>query len=177
MVYLNRRTAGIPVFQSGDRGMAPKKILSGISNTADPDLRSRVGFLLRNAHQVAVAIFVEEVGHLSLTPPQHNVVSAINQHPGCSQAELSRAVGYDRATVGAVLIGLESRNLIRRTDSPHDRRLKTLSTTRQGKQLLRAAAPATDRIDRRVMEVLSPEDRVIFVRLLTQIAFSRRLDS
>ena len=153
--------------------MALAKTSPAIPDVEYSDLLSRPGFLLRRAHQAAVAIFVEEAGRLSLTPPQHNVLSVINSHPGCSQAELSRAAGYDRATVGAVLVGLEARNLIGRHASPRDRRLKTLSITRQGGQLLKMAAPVTEQINRRVMERLSPDERVLLVRLLAKIAFSR----
>jgi DNA-binding MarR family transcriptional regulator len=141
-----------------------------------PDHASRPGVLLRKAHQVAVAIFAEEAGHLSLTPPQHNILSAISRSPGCSQSELSRAVGYDRATVGAVLAGLEARELVKRDSSATDRRLKELTITRQGRQLLKAAAPATQRINDRILEILPPHERELFVRLLTKIAFSHPAD-
>ena len=67
------------------------------------DRSPRPGFLLRRAHQVAVAIFADEVGRIALTPPQHNVLSAVRARPGCHQTEISRIVGYDRATVGALI--------------------------------------------------------------------------
>ncbi len=142
----------------------------------DLDLSSRPGFLLRKAHQVAVAIFAEEAGELALTPPQHNVLSVVSAYPGCSQSELARAVGYDRATVGAVLVGLEARDLIKRPGSATDRRIKTLTITRQGRQLLEAAAPATERINKRVVASLSPDEQAVFMRLLAKIALSRPLD-
>lgn len=141
------------------------------------ELTDRPGFLLRKAHQVAVAIFTEEARHLSLTPPQHNVLSAVARFPGCSQSEISRAVGYDRATIGAVLVGLEARHLVRRQSSPHDRRLKVLTLTRQGKELLQAAAPVTKHINHRVVEALSADERRVFIRCLAKIALSRKTDT
>jgi MarR family transcriptional regulator, lower aerobic nicotinate degradation pathway regulator len=144
------------------------------SSDVPAELAGRPGFLLRKAHQVAVAIFAEEAGHLFLTPPQHNVLAAINQFPGCSQSDISRAVGYDRATIGAVVAGLEARELIERKASPLDRRLKALKLTEQGRKLLKATEPITRRINKRVVETLSPEERKLFVDLLSKVAFSRQ---
>jgi DNA-binding MarR family transcriptional regulator len=137
------------------------------------DLSHRPGFLLRKAHQVAVAIFSEEVGRLALTPPQHNVLSALLANPGCHQTELGRIVGYDRATVGAVLAGLESRHLVERRDSDKDKRFKTLLLTRSGKQLLNESNDAMDRINLRILEPLAAHERPLFIALLARIAFSR----
>jgi DNA-binding MarR family transcriptional regulator len=136
------------------------------------DLLRRPGYLLRRAHQVAIAIFAQEAAHLSLTPPQHHALTAIRDNPGCSQAEVSRSVGYDRATMGAVLLGLEARGLIRRRGSAKDRRLKLLTITPRGEQLLKLAEPVAERINERVMEILAPEERETFVRLLAKIAAS-----
>lgn len=135
------------------------------------DLTHRPGFLLRKAHQVAVAIFSEEVGKLSLTPPQHNVLSALMANPGSHQTEIGRIVGYDRATVGAVLTGLESRGLVERQGSETDKRLKVLTLTRKGLTLLNASNQAMDRINQRILEPLAAHERPLFVALLARLAF------
>jgi DNA-binding MarR family transcriptional regulator len=135
------------------------------------DLTHRPGFLLRKAHQVAVAIFSEEIGKLNLTPPQHNVLSALMANPGCHQTEIGRIVGYDRATVGAVLAGLESRGLVERQGSELDRRLKVLNLTRKGQSLLNTSNAAMDRINQRILEPLAVHERPMFVALLARLAF------
>jgi DNA-binding MarR family transcriptional regulator len=135
------------------------------------DHTQRPGFLLRKAHQVAVAIFMEEVGKLALTPPQHNVLSALTANPGCHQTEIGRIVGYDRATVGAVLTGLESRGLVERNGSEHDRRRKTLTVTRKGRGLVAASNAAMDRINDRLLEPLAVHERPMFIALLTRMAY------
>jgi DNA-binding MarR family transcriptional regulator len=81
-------------------------------------------------------------------------------------------VGYDRATMGAVLAGLEARGLIRRRSSATDRRLKLLTITRRGEQLLKLAEPVAERINQRMMEILAPEEREVLVQLLAKIASS-----
>lgn len=133
-------------------------------------LATRAGFLLRRAHQVAVALFTEEVGAVPLTPPQHNVLSMLLAHPRCHQTALGRLVGYDRATIGAVVAGLEARGLVVRASSPTDRRLKTLTITADGRRLLRAAGGVMDRINERVLGLLLPEQRPIFLAMLSKVA-------
>lgn len=140
------------------------------------DLSHRPGFLLRKAHQVAVAIFTEEVGKVSLTPPQHNVLSALLANPGCHQTQLGRIVGYDRATVGAVLAGLEGRGLVERSASREDKRLKTLLLTRKGRSLLTASDAAMDRINRRILAPLAVHERPLFIALLARLAFHETTD-
>jgi MarR family transcriptional regulator, lower aerobic nicotinate degradation pathway regulator len=131
----------------------------------------RTGFLLRKAHQMAVAIWFRDIDGIPLTPPQHNILSTVSANPGRHQTELARLVGYDRATVGAVLAGLEERGLIKRLGSKTDRRLKTLSITPRGTQLLTATAPVLERINRHIVEPLEPHERDMFLALLEKIAF------
>lgn len=119
---------------------------------------------------MAVAIFAEEVGPIPLTPPQHNVLSAVHARPGSHQTEISRLVGYDRATVGALLAGLEARELVKRDGSSQDRRLKTLKLTRRGKQLLDASSAAMERINERIVAPLAPRERALFIALLAKVA-------
>jgi DNA-binding MarR family transcriptional regulator len=141
----------------------------------DPHMLSgRPGFLLRRAHQVAVALFADEIGHLDLTPPQHNALSAIKDRPGTHQTELSRVIGYDRATVGALIVGLERRGLITRVGSPLDKRLKISRITPKGTQLLKAASESMGRISERIVEPLSEREREVFIRLLAKVALSPR---
>ena len=141
-----------------------------VQESALHDLPHRPGFLLRRAHQVAVAIFSEEIGRLALTPPQHNVLSAILAHPGCHQSEISKLVGYDRATVGALVAALEGRELITRRSSDADKRVRTLALTAAGKRLLHASDQAMGRISERIVAPLAPYERELFIALLGKVA-------
>ena len=132
-------------------------------------LYARPGFLLRRAHQIAVGIFVQECAAYGLTPPQHSTLIAIDSCPGLDQAALARAIGFDRATVGQVLEGLESRGLLRRESAAGDRRRKTLVLTAEGQALMRRAAPAIQRTSERLLQPLRASQRKHFVELLQQL--------
>jgi MarR family transcriptional regulator, lower aerobic nicotinate degradation pathway regulator len=146
-------------------------ILTAVAHlTTLEDLYARPGFLLRRAHQIAVGIFVEECGPYRLTPPQHSTLIVIGHCPGIDQAALARAIGFDRATIGGVVEGLEARGLLKRQTSRADKRRKLLVLTPQGRALMRRAAPAIRRTSERLLAPLQPDERRLFVRFLLQLA-------
>jgi MarR family transcriptional regulator, lower aerobic nicotinate degradation pathway regulator len=133
------------------------------------DLYARPGFLLRRAHQIAVGIFVEECTAVGLTPPQHSVLIMIDRCPTLDQASLARAIGFDRATVGQIVEGLEARRLLRRGISSKDRRRKALALTRRGQSLIKRAAGSIRRTSERLLAPLRPAERALFIRLLQRL--------
>jgi MarR family transcriptional regulator, lower aerobic nicotinate degradation pathway regulator len=133
------------------------------------ELYARPGFLLRRAQQIAVGIFVEECAAFELTPPQHSTLIVIDHCPGLDQAALARAIGFDRATTGQVVEGLEARGLLKRENSSTDRRRKRLALTPQGRALMKRAAIAIERTSERLLAPLRPDQRKHFVKLLLQL--------
>ena len=141
------------------------------------DLYERPGFLLRRGHQIAVGIFVQECAAIGLTPPQHGVLVVAGQTPGLDQAGLARALGFDRATIGAVIAGLERRGMLRRRSSSQDRRRKALELTARGRARLDRAQEAIRRTSSRLLAPLSPGERELFVELLTRLTHSLNIES
>jgi len=133
------------------------------------DLYSRPGFLLRRGHQIAVGIFVQECAAVGLTPPQHGVLVVVDNAPGLDQAGIARALGFDRATTGALIQGLERRGLLRREDSASDLRRKALAMTPRGRSMLRRARSAVRRTSDRLLAPLAPAERRRFVQLLERL--------
>jgi DNA-binding MarR family transcriptional regulator len=133
------------------------------------DLYARPGFLLRRGHQIAVAIFVQECAAIGLTPPQHGVLVVVGNAPGLDQAALARALGFDRATVGALVSALEARGMLQREDSATDARRKRLALTAAGRAMLAKAQDAVRRTSERLLSPLAPREREVFVRLLARL--------
>ena len=133
------------------------------------DLYARPGFLLRRGHQIAVGIFVQECAPLGLTPPQHGVLVVADNAPGLDQAGMARALGFDRATVGALIHGLERRGLLRRASHSADLRRKTLAVTPRGRAALRRAQSAVRRTSDRILAPLGAGERRRFVALLERL--------
>jgi DNA-binding MarR family transcriptional regulator len=132
-------------------------------------LYERPGFQLRRAHQIAVGLFVQECAALGLNPPQHSVLQAIACRPAIDQTGLARALGFDRATIGILIRGLEARGLLERRASDADRRRNLLRLTPQGRQVLRRAAPGARRMSERLLAPLTAAERAQFMDLLSRI--------
>jgi len=133
------------------------------------DLYARPGFLLRRGHQIAVGIFVQECAAVGLTPPQHGVLVVAANAPGLDQAGIARALGFDRATTGALIHGLERRGLLRRENSPADLRRKALALTPRGRAMLQRAQAAARRTSDRLLAPLAAGERHRFVQLLERL--------
>jgi DNA-binding MarR family transcriptional regulator len=127
------------------------------------------GHLIRRSQQVAVAIFAEELGGLDVTPVQFATLAAIAAHPGIDATRVSTLIAFDRSTLGDVLDRIEAKGWIERQSSPQDKRVKSLRLTPSGRALFERAGPAVERTQERILEPLSPDDRVLFIRLLRQL--------
>ena len=133
------------------------------------DLYARPGFLFRRAHQIAVGIFVRDCGALGLTAPQHSALVVISRLPGLDQTTLAKAIGFDRATVGQLLRGLEQRRLVLRQAFATDARRKRIVITPDGMRILDHAASLARMTSDRLLAPLSPSERRTFLELLTRI--------
>jgi DNA-binding MarR family transcriptional regulator len=72
-----------------------------------------------------------------LSPSQFNVLNLLYELPeGCSQVELSRRLIMHRSNVTGLVDRLETRGLLRRTDSATDRRAFNVLLTSAGKKLI-----------------------------------------
>jgi MarR family transcriptional regulator, lower aerobic nicotinate degradation pathway regulator len=127
------------------------------------------GHLVRRAHQICVAIFMEECAAHNVTPVQYACLSAIARQPGVDATRLAAAVAFDRSTLGNVLERLETKGWVQRLPSSEDRRVKLLHITAAGEQLLDAIEPAVLTTQRRILKPLAPNDRKIFLRLLSEM--------
>lgn len=133
------------------------------------ELYSRPAHLIRRAHQIAWAIFIDECAEYALTPVQYAALVAIDARPGTDATRLSHMIAFDRSTTGSVLDRLEKRELIVRQASPTDRRQKLLFLTEAGTNLVRECRPAVDRVQDKIVGVLAREEREIFLKLMTRI--------
>ena len=134
------------------------------SRTLDLDVLP--GHFIRRLQQIAVAIFLEETELQGVTPVQYAALTAIEKSPGIDQRTLARTIGFDTSTITGVIDRLESRGLMQRDASPGDRRVRLLTLTDSGRELLLAVQPAVLRAQARMLEPLPKGERVEFMRML-----------
>ncbi len=132
-------------------------------------LYRRPGFLLRRANQIAEGVFLNESAAFGVTPTQCGTLLVAHARPGLDQKRLGQALGFDRATTGEILKGLEARGLIVRTPSEEDARKRCIHVTPRGATLLRGVGPALDRAQTRLFGPLSADEATLLVSLLRRL--------
>ena len=133
----------------------------------DPlDLDTLPGHYIRRLQQIAVAIFLQETEAHGVTPIQYAALQAVHTAPGIDQRTLARAIGLDTSTVAGVVDRLEARGLMQRSASPEDRRVRLLSLTKPGQELLEAIEPDMLKAQERILAPLPKAERAEFMRML-----------
>ncbi len=126
------------------------------------------GHLARRFQQIAVAVFLAEVGDagFDLTPVQYAALATIKSNPGLDQVTLAGLIAYDRTTITGVIDRLVQKGLAERRASSRDRRARELEITDEGKRTLRKMTPAVDSAQRIMLRGLSAKEGEELMRLL-----------
>ena len=133
------------------------------------DFEHAPGHLVRRAHQLAVAIFMEETGDFDVTPVQFAILNALIDDPGEDQVTLARRVAFDAATSGSVISRLETKGWVRREADPADKRRKLLWVTPDGEQVALRMKRAVARAQARIVAPLDGAERAQLVQLLGKL--------
>ena len=141
----------------------PTNLLRGLEN--------RPGFLIRRAHQISQAIFIEECEGLDITSTQFGVLWVLGHGDQLDQITIARLLGFDRSTTSMVVKLLEDRKLVVRSPDKDDRRRSVLRLTKAGEDLRRRAESPVDRVRQRLESVFTSAEAKTFSRLLDK--FSR----
>ena len=132
------------------------------------------GYLVRRTQQISTALFAEECGAYDLTAVQYAALLAIGLHPQIEAARISRLISLDRSTLGDVLERIEAKGLVVRTATSADRRVKLLSLSPAGKTLIAEVESAVTRVQERLLEPLTAEERKTFVSLLCKLTYNHQ---
>lgn len=133
------------------------------------DFQHAPGHLIRRAHQLAVAIFMEETGDFDVTPVQFAILNALIDDPGEDQVTLAAKVAFDAATFGSVIGRLETKGWVRRQPDVQDRRRKLLWVTREGEAAAQAMKRAVAKVQTRILNPLDAAERQQLIALLGKL--------
>ncbi len=136
------------------------------SSASRVDLESLPGHHIRRLQQIAVAIFLQETATQGVTPVQYAALQTVGDTPGIDQRTLAGAIGFDTSTIAGVIDRLEARGLLVRNASADDRRVRLLTLTGEGRELLAALVPSMLRAQERMLAPLPKAQRVEFMRML-----------
>jgi DNA-binding MarR family transcriptional regulator len=130
------------------------------------ELYARPGFMLRRAHQIAVAVFLEETAAVGVTTSQYGALFVLGQVEGLDIVGLGRRLGADRSTSALVVSRLEAAGWVKAETSEMDRRRKMLSLTPAGRQVLEALSGPAEAARRRLLSAFTPQEAREFLALL-----------
>lgn len=98
------------------------------------------------------------------------VLAALDDGEQRTQLELSRMVCIDKTTLISVLDRLEQHDLVVRTVSPSDRRVRIPQVTASGQRVYAEFAAARDAAEAIALDGVSEQDRTLLLDLLSRIA-------
>jgi DNA-binding MarR family transcriptional regulator len=127
------------------------------------------GHAIRRLHQISVGIAHQEAQALGITPVQYAILQSVHNHPNTDQRTLANLVSLDTSTTAGVVDRLEARGLLTRNASPDDRRVRLLTLTLAGEELLADAIPCMARVQELILAPLTPSQRKEFMHLLNQL--------
>ncbi|WP_395058094.1 MarR family winged helix-turn-helix transcriptional regulator [Polaromonas sp.] len=127
------------------------------------------GHQIRRAHQVSIALFMDETAGFDVTPVQFAILNALMDDPGEDQVTLAGRVAFDAATSGSVIGRLEAKGWVRREADPADKRRKLLWVTPEGQQVALQMKRAVSKVQSRLLKPLSAAERKRFGVLLGKL--------
>jgi DNA-binding MarR family transcriptional regulator len=125
--------------------------------------------LIRRAHQIAVALFMDEAAAFGVTPVQFAILNALMDSTGQDQVSLAARVAFDAATSGSVIGRLETKGWVRRQADPLDRRRKRLWITPQGRAVALQMKRAATNTQKRLLAPLEAAEREQLTTLLGKL--------
>jgi DNA-binding MarR family transcriptional regulator len=126
-------------------------------------LFGRPGFLIRRLHQIHGSLFAEETSEFNITPVQYSLLTTLEALGEIDQNTLAIEIGLERSSVAEVIPRLHARGLVNRKQAAHDKRLRLVRLSAQGKRLVAKMAPAVQRAHDRTIEHLSSVERDFFM--------------
>ena len=142
---------------------------------APSNLPPHVGHLIRRAQQIHTRRWGAEVSD-EVTSPQLFLLAALERQPNIDQRTLGARVSLDRSTTADVVERVIRRGYAERSRDPEDHRRNLLRITAAGKDLLAELQHRTVTMNNRLLDLLEPNDRSEFIRLLRAFVLAADLE-
>lgn len=94
------------------------------------------GFLFAKAHNRIQELLLPDLNQLNISPRQMGLALIVHEHPGITQKQAGEIQKIDRTTMTQLIDSMEQLNIIKRTQSPQDRRAYGLYITEAGEQTM-----------------------------------------
>lgn len=110
------------------------------------------------------------LGELGLHPGQEQLLLALYEDEGITQARLAEELGVEAPTVTKMVQRLEAAGVVTRERHPEDRRALQVFLTSEGRALRRDVRRAWSNLNRKTVKGLSDRQQATLRSLLAQVA-------
>lgn len=124
------------------------------SKLTDP-LETLLGYQLRRASNVMMADLGSRLQAVELRPVEASILTLIDANPGCTQSDLGRSLGIQRANMVPLMVGLTKAGFVDR--APVGGRSQALRLTRTGTERLETVRAIIEAHEARFRRLFAPE--------------------
>ena len=128
-----------------------------------------IGFRIRRIQNHISRSFSERIADKEVRPGLFSALALIAANPGLSQTTLAREIGFDKATVVALLDALEKLKWAERRRSVEDRRRHSLHITAKGEKALVHLCDVAEANEAAINAALSKAEQAQLFGLLDKI--------
>jgi DNA-binding MarR family transcriptional regulator len=136
------------------------------SNT--PSVRERVGYLVKQLQHALRGRIDDELSEVDLSTAQYAILTAIEETPRLSGADLARRCFITPQSVNGIIAGLEQSKLIERTASATHGRIIEIALSASGRTRLKTAHRIVTGIEDQMLAGLDVGKRKELAGLLRQ---------
>ena len=133
------------------------------------ELDNMPGYLFHVLENKANSLFQAALADKNLTTRQFGVLNTLARHGGMTQTELAERTSSDKSTLGEMVIRMRARGLLTRKRGA-DKRSIEIALTDNGRRLVLDVLPVVVDIQKRIIEALPEEYRMLFMKCLKQLA-------
>lgn len=112
----------------------------------------------------------EDLAKREVTANQFVLLALLMEEDGITQQELVLRASSDPSTIRAMLVLLEKKRLIVRSQHTRDGRALCVTLTHKGRRAYRQMWTDTQAVRERLLAVLKPRETIILIELLARIA-------
>lgn len=129
-------------------------------------VEGRVGYQLKRVQHALRGRMDEALRGMGLTTPQYAALSALEEEPGLSGAELARRSFVTPQTMNGVLANLEGLGLIERRSHPVHGRVLQAYLTSSGEESVSKAHGVVGEVEKRMLANLDREEQTLLTGML-----------
>lgn len=131
--------------------------------------KKSIGAMIHRIHLLIQVFFRSPEGEALLGPTFMRTLEYIDTHPGCTQAEVAKAIRVTPALVAQNIKKMDSEDYVERIACPENLRSNNLRITQKGRLAAENCRKVFDKVENRMLDGFSDNERILFEEYLNRI--------